>query len=78
LIYVNQKSVTEKIPEHILEMLNPSGFMKVFLSLCEKDQKYRVTYEETEEIFIENFGRRRYQSYSSFRKAKSRVLKKIK
>lgn len=61
-----------KIELEILALLSPSGFEKRFHKNCQTAKNYYEAYEKTEQEYEENFGKRRYASYDSFRVTKNR------
>jgi len=63
------------IPIEILALLSPAGFEKRFHKNCKKTKNYEEAYEETEKEYEENFGKRRYSSYDSFRVTKNRKIR---
>jgi hypothetical protein len=61
-----------KIKIEILALLSPSGFEKKFHQNCKIAKTYEDAYELTEQEYENNFGKRRYASYDSFRVTKNR------
>tara|TARA_R100000781_G_C4074862_1_gene125738 strand:- start:522 stop:743 length:222 start_codon:yes stop_codon:yes gene_type:complete len=61
-----------KIDLEILALLSPSGFERRFHKHCKAARNYTEAYELTELEYEENFGKRRYASYDSFRVTKNR------
>ena len=61
-----------KIQLEILALLSPAGFEKRFHKNCQGAKNYEDAYELTEKEYEENFGKRRYASYDSFRVTKNR------
>lgn len=51
------------------------GFERRYLYNVKICKTYKSAYEKTEEEYIQNFGRRRYSSYDSFRQVRKRYLK---
>lgn len=64
-----------KIPIEILSLLSPAGFEKRFHKNCQIINNYRMAYEMTEKTYQENFGKRRYASYDSFRVTKNKKIR---
>ena len=60
------------IPIEILALLSPAGFEKRFHKHCKNSKNYEHAYELTEKEYEQNFGKRRYSSYDSFRVTKNR------
>tara|TARA_R110002167_G_scaffold66768_2_gene188921 strand:+ start:337 stop:549 length:213 start_codon:yes stop_codon:yes gene_type:complete len=60
------------IPIEILALLSPSGFERRFHKNCKLAKNYEDAYEQTETEYENNFGKRRYSSYDSFRVTKNR------
>ena len=56
----------------ILALLSPSGFEKRFHKNCKLVKNYEDAYDLTEKEYSENFGKRRYASYDSFRVTKNK------
>ena len=61
-----------KIGIEILALLSPAGFEKRFHKNCQEVKKYEDAYDLTEQEHLENFGKRKYSSYDSFRVTKNR------
>lgn len=59
------------------ELLSVSGFMKYFYSVIRDNPQMTQTeaYESVEKVYEENFGKRRYSCFDSFRQVKTRYLK---
>ena len=60
------------LPIEILALLSPAGFEKRFHKHCKNSKNYEQAYEQTEKEYEQNFGKRRYSSYDSFRVTKNR------
>ena len=65
-----------KIKPEILALLSPSGFEKRFHKNTQISITYKLAYELTEQEYKQNFGKRKYSSYDSFRVTKNRRNKK--
>ena len=65
------------IPTEILALLSPAGFEKRFHKHCKDHKNYEQAYEQTEKEYEQNFGKRRYSSYDSFRVTKNRKNRKF-
>ena len=61
-----------KLGIEILALLSPSGFEKRFHKNCQTSKNYYDAYEKTEIEYENNFGKRKYSSYDSFRVTKNR------
>ena len=61
-----------KIEIEILALLSPAGFEKRFHKHCRTEKTYYEAYDKTEMEYENNFGKRRYASYDSFRVTKNR------
>lgn len=66
-----------KIDLEILALLSPAGFEKRFHYYCKEAPSYEQAYEKTEKEYEQNFGKRRYSSYDSFRVTKNRKNKSL-
>ena len=64
-----------KLGIEILALLSPAGFEKRFHKNCKEVKNYEEAYELTEKEYEENFGKRRYASYDSFRVTKNRKIR---
>jgi hypothetical protein len=60
------------------ELLTTNGFIRFFFSMIRQNPDITQTgaYEKAEEEYKKNFGERKYSNYDSFRKMKSRYLKR--
>lgn len=62
--------------KHILELLEPEGFMKQFYLFCgEYIGDQQKAYEATERLYKQNFGKRRYSNWLCFKEIKNRKLR---
>lgn len=61
----------------LVDLLNPNGFNALFEKNLRdlKNGTHVQAYEATESVLVQNFGRKKYSSYQSFRQVRNRKLK---
>ena len=64
------------IDKKVLILISADGFVREFWHRTKKHKKLIDAYEELEEEFETNFGKRRYSDYDSFRVCRDRKIKK--
>ena len=60
---------------HILALLEFDGFCNLYYQYCKEYSTQEKAYEAAERIFQNNFGKRKYSDYQSFRQVRNRKLK---
>ena len=66
-----------EIREEALELLTTDGYMRRFyLIVAERDCTWRDAYEQTEKEHVEAFRHAKYSTYASFKRVRSRWIKR--
>ena len=59
----------------IIALLSPEGFDKRFWDLASETKTYKQAYELVEQEYEQNFNKRKYSDYNSYRNCRDKRLK---
>ena len=60
----------------IISLLSSEGFDERFWDLAAQTKTYKEAYEKLEQEYEDNFSKRKYSDYNSYRNCRDRRLKK--
>lgn len=56
-------------------LITPTGFLEQFYEFCKTSYSYKHAYEQTEGLYENTFGLRKYSSYECFQVVKCKMRK---
>lgn len=64
----------KRLPKEALQLSTAKGFVEAYFRNLPNCETYEAAYEETERVYEEYYGKRRYSGFDSFRKVRDRIV----